>query len=124
MPEPPVAVGHPKADLIPRSVLFGNPERAAVRISPDGKHLSWLAPKNGVLNVWVAPIGKLDQAKAVTSDTTRPIRIYFWAFTSKHLLYMQDVEGDENYHLFRVDLTDGKSRTSRRTRARARTSRS
>src|SRR5690606_19862514 len=45
-PEPPQATGNPKADLIPRSVLFGNPERAAVRISPDGKHLSWLAPKD------------------------------------------------------------------------------
>jgi dipeptidyl aminopeptidase/acylaminoacyl peptidase len=107
-PEPPQATGTPKADLIPRTVLFGNPERAAVRISPDGKHLSWLAPKDGVLNVWVAPVGKLDQAKAVTSETKRPVRIYFWAYTSKHLLYMQDADGDENYHVFRVDLADGK----------------
>ncbi|HWU88545.1 MAG TPA: S9 family peptidase, partial [Kofleriaceae bacterium] len=108
-PEPPPATGHPKADLIPRSVLFGNPERAAVQISPDGKHLSWLAPKDGVLNVWVAPVGKLDQARAVTSDTTRPIRAYFWAFTNKHILYMQDTGGDENFHLFRVDLAGGKA---------------
>jgi len=108
-PEAPRATGNPKADLIPRSVLFGNPERAAVRISPDGKHLSWLAPKDGVLNVWVAPAGKLDEAKAVTSETKRPIRIYFWAYTSKHLLYMQDAAGDENYHVFRVDLEGGKT---------------
>ena len=108
-PEPPPATGNPKADLIPRSVLFGNPERAGVKISPDGKTLSWLAPKNGVLNVWVAPVGKLDQARAVTNDTTRPIHIYFWAFTSKHILYMQDAGGDENYHVFRVDLADGKT---------------
>src|SRR5690349_17739150 len=51
-PAPPPAVGKPKTDLIPRSVLFGNPERAGVRLSPDGKWLSWLAPKDGVLNVW------------------------------------------------------------------------
>jgi dipeptidyl aminopeptidase/acylaminoacyl peptidase len=108
-PEPPAATGNPKADLIPRGVLFGNPERAAVRISPDGKLLSWLAPKDGVLNVWVAPVGKLDQARAVTGDTKRPIRIYFWAYTSKHLLYLQDVAGDENYHVFRADLADGKT---------------
>ncbi|HWO18265.1 MAG TPA: S9 family peptidase [Kofleriaceae bacterium] len=109
VPEPPPATGTPKADLIPRGVLFGNPERAAVRISPDGKHLSWLAPKDGVLNIWVAPVGKLDQARAVTSDTKRPIRIYFWAYTSQHLLYMQDAGGDENFHVFRVDLADGKT---------------
>src|SRR5690242_7257004 len=71
---PPKPVGHPSNDLIPRAVLFGNPERVALQISPDGKQLSWLAPKDGVLNVWVAPVGKLDQAKPVTSDTARPIR--------------------------------------------------
>ncbi len=108
-PPPPPAVGHPKQDLIPRSVLFGNPDRAAVRISPDGKQLSWLAPKDGVLNVWVAPIGKLDQAKVVTTETKRPIRQYMWAYTGKHLLYLQDNAGDENFHIFRVDLADGKT---------------
>src|SRR5215475_5905876 len=86
-------VGHPSNDLIPRAVLFGNPERVAPQISPDGKQLSWLAPKDGVLNVWVAPVGKLEQAKPVTSDTVRPIFQYFWAYTSKHILYLQDSGG-------------------------------
>lgn len=107
-PKPPVATGTPKSDLIPRSILFGNPDRVDVRISPDGSQLSWLAPKDGVLNIWVAPVGKLDQAKVVTAETKRPIRMYTWAYTSKHLLYMQDIGGDENFHVFRVDLPDGK----------------
>ncbi|HLL24688.1 MAG TPA: hypothetical protein VK427_21295, partial [Kofleriaceae bacterium] len=106
---PPVAKGNPREDLIPRSVLFGNPERAGVQLSHDGKYLSWLAPKDGVMNVWVAPVGKLDQAKAVTSDTKRPIRGYSWAYTNKHILYMQDLAGDENFHVFRADVTDGKT---------------
>jgi dipeptidyl aminopeptidase/acylaminoacyl peptidase len=105
----PRPAGHPSSDLIPRAVIFGNPERAGVQISPDGKRLAWLAPKDGVLNVWVAPAGKLDQAKAVTSDTTRPIRQYFWAYTNKQILYMQDAGGDENFHVFRVDIADGKT---------------
>jgi len=104
-----VATGNPRNDLIPRALLFGNPERVAVRLSPDGKQLSWMAPKDGVMNVFVAPIGKLDQARAVTSEKTRPIPGYNWAFTGKHLLYQQDVGGDENYHLFKVDLADGKT---------------
>ncbi|MBA3397152.1 MAG: S9 family peptidase [Deltaproteobacteria bacterium] len=106
-PAPPIARGNPRSDLIPRSLLFGDPERASVRISRDGKWLSWLAPKDGVVNVWVAPVDKLDQARAVTGDKTRPIYQYWWAETSKHLLYLQDTGGDENYHLFRVDLADG-----------------
>ena len=108
-PPPPPAVGHPDQSLIPRSVLFGNPERTRVEISPDGRQLAWLAPKDGVMNVWVAPIGKLDQAKAVTAETKRPIRGYSWAYTNKHLLYQQDNAGDENFHVFRVDLADGKT---------------
>lgn len=103
---PPVAVGKPKADLIPRNVVFGNPERTNLQISPDGKSLSWLAPKDGVLNVWVAPINQVDDAKVITNEKTRPIRQYFWAFTNKHILYMQDAAGDENFHMFRVDLAD------------------
>nr|HEX4313615.1 S9 family peptidase [Kofleriaceae bacterium] len=106
-PPPPPATGHPKQDLIPRSVLFGNPERANVQISPDGKRLAWVAANNGVLNVFVAPMDKLDQAKPVTSDTTRPVRQYFWTYEGK-IVYLQDSGGDENWHLFRAD-SDGKA---------------
>jgi dipeptidyl aminopeptidase/acylaminoacyl peptidase len=106
LPEQPV-VGKPKQDLIPRSVLFGNPERANVQISPDGKHLAWVAANNGVLNVFVAPIDKLDAAKAITNDATRPVRTYFWAFDNAHVLYLQDKAGDENWHVFRADLDGG-----------------
>jgi len=109
VPKPRIATGTPKTDLISRSVLFGNPDRVDVRISPDGTQLSWLAPKDGVLNLWVAPVGKLDQAKVVTAEAKRPLRMYSWAYTSKHLIYMQDIGGDENFHVFRVDLAGGKA---------------
>src|SRR5690606_25706377 len=102
--------GNPRADLIPRKVLFGNPERASVQISPDGKMLSWLAPVDGVMNVWVAPVGKLDQAKPVTGHKTRPVRVYLWAYDGKHILYQQDSGGDENWHVFSVPVAGGEAR--------------
>jgi dipeptidyl aminopeptidase/acylaminoacyl peptidase len=104
---PPAPAGKPRTDLISRAILFGNPERANVQLSPDGKRLSWLAPVAGVLNIHVAPVGKLDQAKPVTADTTRPIRQYFWAHDGKHILYQQDVGGDENFHVFRTTADGG-----------------
>jgi dipeptidyl aminopeptidase/acylaminoacyl peptidase len=104
---PPAAVGRPSENLIDRRTLFGNPERANVQISPDGKFLSWLAPKDGVLNVFVAPVGKLGEAKAVTADSSRPVRQYFWAFDNQHLIYAQDKGGDENFNLFRVKVSTG-----------------
>jgi dipeptidyl aminopeptidase/acylaminoacyl peptidase len=107
-PAPASVHGTPSRDVIDRRVLFGNPERAAVQISPDGKYLSWTAPKDGVMNVWVAPAAKPEAAKAVTSDSKRPVRSYSWTFGKDTLLYMQDVGGNENFHIHRVTLADGK----------------
>src|SRR5437588_11327918 len=85
-----------KTPLIPRKVLFDNPDKSQARISPDGKHLAFLAPVDGVLNVWVGPIDKPQDAKAITKDEKRGIRAYFWTFTNDRILYVQDAEGDEN----------------------------
>ena len=93
-----------EAELIPRNVLFGNPDKASLNISPDGKHISYLAPVNGVLNVWVAPKDDPSSAVAVTNDTLRGIRIYFWAYTNDRILYLQDLGGDENWQLHAVNI--------------------
>jgi dipeptidyl aminopeptidase/acylaminoacyl peptidase len=93
--------------LIPREVLFGNPDKAAVRLSPDGTKISYLAPVEGVLNVWVGPMDDVGAAVAVTKDTHRGIRVYGWAYTSQHILYIQDKDGDENWRLYSVDLRAG-----------------
>lgn len=105
----PVGVGDgtPSA-LISREVLFGNPDRAQARLSPDGKQIAFLAPVNGVLNVWVAPVEQPERARPVTGDTKRGIRQYFWAFTNSHILYLQDSGGDEDWRLFSIDLASGK----------------
>jgi len=93
--------------LIPRDVLFGNPERTSPRLSPDGTRLAWLAPdKKNVLQVWVKTVGK-DDEKMVTADKKRGIRQYFWTEDNRTLIYMQDNDGDENFHLFGVDLANG-----------------
>src|SRR5207244_5377228 len=90
--------------VIPREVLFGNPQRANPRISPDGTRMAWLAPdKKNVLQVWVKTIGK-DDDKIITADKKRGIRQYTWARDNKTLLYLQDNDGNENFHLYGVDL--------------------
>jgi dipeptidyl aminopeptidase/acylaminoacyl peptidase len=96
--------------LIPRKILFGNPDRASVQLSPDGAHLAYLAPRDGVLNVWVAPRDNLDAAQPVTHDTGRGIRFYMWAYTNHHVLYIQDKNGDENWRLYSVDLTTNETK--------------
>ena len=93
--------------LIPRRVFFGNPDRTQVTISPDGAHLAWLAPRNGVLNVWVAPRERPADARPVTVDTGRGIRFYAWAYTGRDILYIQDKGGDENWRVYSADVNTG-----------------
>lgn len=93
-----------ETELIPRKVLFDNPDKASLNISPDGKHIGYLAPVNGVLNVWVAPKDDPSKAVAVTNDTLRGIRIYVWAYTNDRILYLQDLGGDENWQLHAVNI--------------------
>jgi dipeptidyl aminopeptidase/acylaminoacyl peptidase len=99
-----------QVELIARDALFGNPERANVQISPDGKYLSWTAPVDGVMNVWVAPANDPSAARAVTSDKARGIRNYFWSYLPDTLLYLRDSGGDEDYHLYALNLTSQQSR--------------
>lgn len=97
-------------DLIPREHLFGNPTRYGHQISPNGRRLGWVAPFEGVLNVWSAPIDVLDAATPVTTDRRRGIDTFAFAYDGRHLLTVQDADGDENNHLYAVDLITGERR--------------
>jgi len=96
--------------LIPREALFGNPSRAGGQISPDGQWLAWMAPHEGVMNVWLAPARDPAAARLMTHSTDRPIPTYFIAPDSRSLLYIQDKAGDENYLAYQVDLATGEER--------------
>ena len=95
------------SELIPRQLLFGNPTRTSPQLSPDGTMLSFLAPRDGVMNLWVCPTGKLDEAKPLTAEKTRPLRGYFWARNGVDLLYVQDTGGDEDFLLYGVNAKSG-----------------
>ena len=101
-------MGH-EPELIPRKTLFGNPERTDVRISHDGTRISYLAPVDGVMNVWVAPVDAVQEARPVTEDTDRGIRLYFWTYNPGYIMYVQDRAGDENWHVYAVDVESGET---------------
>ena len=98
-------------ELIPLEVLFGNPTRTQGRIAPTGDYLSWLAPSHeGVLNVWVQPADSSGEPRQITDDTVRGIRFHGWSQDGKRVFYLQDQGGDENWHLYAVDLAGGETR--------------
>lgn len=103
--------------LIPRHLLFGNPVKASPQLSPDGTKLAYLAPDaNNVLNVWVRDLTEKDTQKEteaktgqapdrmITADQKRGVRSFYWQLDNQSILYIQDQEGDENWHLYQTSI--------------------
>jgi dipeptidyl aminopeptidase/acylaminoacyl peptidase len=104
---PPSEVKTPDSRLIDRAKFFGNPSRIQGRLSPDGKWLSWIAPSNGVLNVWVAPSSNPTESRVLTKEAKRPIRQHFWAPDSSMILFINDEDGTEDFLLYGVKVGGG-----------------
>ncbi|NML93972.1 S9 family peptidase [Novosphingobium olei] len=96
--------------LIPRASLFGYPARFGLQISPCGRWFGWIAPIDGVANIWVAPFAAIADARPVTRDTGRGITGFSFARDGRTVLYGQDSHGDENWHVFAADISTGESR--------------
>lgn len=91
-------------DIISVEDFFSPPDRTGAQISPDGTRIAYLAPWKNRLNVWVQDLDTEDEARCVTADETRSVYIFQWTHDSRWLLYMQDDGGDENFHVYRIDL--------------------
>ena len=96
--------------LIDRAAIFGNAEKTQGRISPDGQYVSWIAPVDGVNNIWVAPAENPDDARPVTNDTYRGISGHFWSPDATYVYYTQDKGGDENFHVYASNVETGEVR--------------
>lgn len=89
--------------IIPRKILFGNPNRIAVTLSYDGKYIAYIAPVNNVLNIWLAPSNDISKAAPITNDKGRGIRSYTWSYNN-NILYSQDQDGDENFRVYNYNI--------------------
>ncbi|MEG4838455.1 S9 family peptidase [Microcoleus sp. B9-D4] len=90
--------------LIEREILFGNPEKTSPKLSPDGKYIAYIAPdEHNVLQVQFRTVGQSDD-RQLTADKKRGIRIFFWTYSGEELIYQQDIDGDEKWHLFSVNI--------------------
>jgi len=96
-------------DLIPLDILFGNPTQIQARLAPDGSALSFIAPYDGVLNIWIKGEDGEDD-RLLTSDSDRGIKHHVWLFDSQNILYVQDRDGDENWRVYIVNVETGNER--------------
>jgi dipeptidyl aminopeptidase/acylaminoacyl peptidase len=92
--------------LIDRGLFFSDPEITNVQILSDGHHVAFVKPFRGTRNIWVKRVDEpFEKARPVTADTERPILNYFGTWDGKHLLYLQDQGGDENFNVHAVDVS-------------------
>jgi hypothetical protein len=104
----PKRVGEENTGLLRRRLIFADPERSVVRISPDGVRVAFRAPVDGVLNLWVAPIDRVDEARQVTAVTDRNLGpSILWMRDNRHVVFFREAAGDENWRAWRVDLETG-----------------
>ncbi|MEW6325768.1 MAG: S9 family peptidase, partial [Nitrospirota bacterium] len=96
--------------IIPRDLLFGNPERGNPQLSPDGNYLAYTAPdEDGLMQIWIRTLGK-DDDRMLTADAKRGIRRYSWAYNNEQLIYSVDSGGDEVWHAHAVEIRSGRVR--------------
>jgi len=91
---------------IPLRDFFRHPEKTGYDISPDGKYLSYLAPHNSRLNIFVEKI-ESGETNRITNEKDRDISDYFWS-NDNRILFLKDTDGDENFKLYAIDK-DGKN---------------
>lgn len=96
----------PLPEIISVEELFSPPVQTGATISPDGTRIAYLAPWKNRLNIWIQNLDTDEAPRCVTADETRSVYIYHWTDDPRWMLYMQDSGGDENWHVYRVDLDD------------------
>jgi dipeptidyl aminopeptidase/acylaminoacyl peptidase len=89
--------------IIDRELFFGDPDISGAQISPDGAFISFIKPYQGVRNIWIKKTAEAFAAARPLTADKRPVPGYFWSRDARAILYVQDMNGDENYHVWAVD---------------------
>ncbi len=98
------------APLVERTKLLFNSSRQFTRISPDGQWISWLAPHEGVMNLWIAPTASPQQSRVLTHESTDAVSRPVWTPDSTSLIYTMDRGGKQNFTLYMISATGGEAR--------------
>lgn len=90
--------------LIPRADLLAPGARSAPSLSPDGRQIAFVAPFEGVQNIWLAPSDDPAAACAITTERESDIRGLFWSAAGDRLIVMRDRVGSEQASAYAFDI--------------------
>lgn len=82
--------------------FFKNPEKTYFKISPNGRYISYTAPWNNRMNLFIRKV-ETDSADQITFEADRGIAGYFWANDTR-ILFVKDEAGNEKFKLFGVNI--------------------
>jgi dipeptidyl aminopeptidase/acylaminoacyl peptidase len=93
-------------ELIPLRHFFINKEtQFGFKVSPDGKKLGWIAVEKRRLTIHIKTIGEA-AVKTVRKAGKESIFGFNWSADGRRILFRQDRDGDENYHIYMVSSDD------------------
>jgi len=82
---------------------FAKPRASTFRFSPDGKYMSYREKdENGKRHIYVKEISSGETKRAI-EEKGELVRGYGW-INNERLVFMMDQGGDENYHVYAVNL--------------------
>ncbi len=90
------------APRIPMEDFFRNPEKSSFRISPSGERIAYMKPWKTRMNVFVLDM-KNHKETRLTSSEDRGVYGFTW-LSDKRIAYVKDDGGDENMHIYAVDI--------------------
>lgn len=93
-----------KSGTIPIDVLFSDRDYSQVKLSIDGRFLSYLAPTDGVLNLYISDLKSGKPSRPVTYYKNKGIGRYAWACDNKHILFHYDETGRGNTQVHVVNI--------------------
>jgi dipeptidyl aminopeptidase/acylaminoacyl peptidase len=109
----------PGADpLVPFERYLLKPSYEAPKVSPDGKHIVVMGQIEGVSNLMIADVSDPTALRPLTHERGRGLQAHTiwdepafrWAEDNRHIFYMRDDKGDENWVLYSLDTLTGESR--------------
>lgn len=109
MNPPPSQGNRSLSPLIPRRLLFGEPEKISPLISPCGQRIAYLAPRHDTLNVWLQSLDGSDP-RPLTEERSDSVASFWWGAGGRYILYLKDRAGNQQWHLWALDLNTGDTR--------------
>lgn len=86
------------------SDYYKTPEAFSFQLSPDGKFISYMKRREtGERDVFLKETATQKETLLIKQEEDL-IRGYYWANPNR-ILYLQDKGGDENHHVFGIDIT-------------------